>query len=642
MTLEDFTTYTIVDAESRLTVTANKIEGTNPRCDRDSLVHDDKGAAHFGATFEHDFKMNLRDVGMMSGTSFWAVSNVVEDEKHWEDNNSQAVTAKVWRQYSDPYVVLVDEETADSDSWTNPSVATSYYCTAERTSETAVELRIYSDASRETLVDTLSVTITSGRRYQHVFGWAIRFMGTPSYPRLDLENLDLNEAAIVELSGSAAGQSTAAAVLVVLRKLVGVTAGVSTAAAAMKVVREIIGATAGTSSAAVAMEVLRKIVGTAGGSTAAGPLSLIRFWLPSVSLPEPGGAGRRISWGTEETVLVVVDGDILQEASGGQIDVDRSQVIRQYLEVLDKMPATEKTPLDVVTMTWTGDAPEYYVWRRQDGGDWEKIATTALLEYTDGPLVDADWDYKIEAVDEEGDTATSATAELTVSSAPEPPSALDWSWDDDTLTLTWSASSSADVASYRVRSSAGAQALLLSSASVQDNADLTYEQVFTTETGMWIFSVRAVDSDGNEEANISQVVAIPFEDGAPASRPAEPIVVEAAPSAGGKIKVTWLYDPANEYLGPGAAFEARIYWDNATGTIDWDTPKATVAMGAPTAADWYSWESEALVDEQEYLFAVRIATAAHPNGIETANTDEHAATADTSAPDAPVLAARII
>ena len=116
----------------------------------------------------------------------------------------------------------------------------------------------------------------------------------------------------------------------------------------------------------------------------------------------------------------------------------------------------------------------------------------------------------------------------------------------------------------------------------------------------------------------------------------------ADPVAGGKVEVSWLYDPYREYLGPGVAHEARIYWDNATGTIDYSSPKATVALGNPTKADRYSWTSEPLTDDQEYLFVVRIATAAWPSGIETQNADEHAAKPDSEVPATPTLTAEVV
>ena len=61
-----------------------------------------------------------------------------------------------------------------------------------------------------------------------------------------------------------------------------------------------------------------------------------------------------------------------------------------------------------------------------------------------------------------------------------------------------------------MRSSAGSAELDWDSVPVQDNATLTYTQVFTNETGIYVFSVRAVDSSGLEESNISQMVVVPI------------------------------------------------------------------------------------------------------------------------------------
>jgi hypothetical protein len=137
-------------------------------------------------------------------------------------------------------------------------------------------------------------------------------------------------------------------------------------------------------------------------------------------------------------------------------------------------------------------------------------------------------------------------------------------------------------------------------------------------------------------------VALRFEGGAPAAIPAEPRNVRADPIPGGKVRVTWYYCPWQEVNGPGAAYEARIYWDNATGTVDYASPHATVSMGGPSAEAEWEWTSGVLTDDQEYRFVVRIATAAHPAGIETQNKDEHPATPDSSVPAAPALAAEVV
>ncbi|MEA3367159.1 MAG: hypothetical protein U9R68_03480 [Planctomycetota bacterium] len=53
--------------------------------------------------------------------------------------------------------------TGTSDNHTGLSTATKYYCTIERASDTSIELRIYSDSGRSTLVDTLRVSVAAGR-----------------------------------------------------------------------------------------------------------------------------------------------------------------------------------------------------------------------------------------------------------------------------------------------------------------------------------------------------------------------------------------------------------------------------------------------------------------------------------------------
>ncbi len=108
---------------------------------------------------------------------------------------------------------------------------------------------------------------------------------------------------------------------------------------------------------------------------------------------------------------------------------------------------------------------------------------------------------------------------MTISSVPDPPSGLRYAWDAGakTLTLTWQASPSADVAAYRVRE--GLEPLDLDGAPVQESAALSYQRAFTNESGTFVWSVRAVDADGNEEQNVTQTLALAFQDGV-AGRPA--------------------------------------------------------------------------------------------------------------------------
>ena len=412
--------------------------------------------------------------------------------------------------------------------------------------------------------------------------------------------------------------------------------------------RTLRGTLTGTSAFGTAPLVVRRFVAVAGNAAAASTFSypaLIRLWHPSLQMSRPGTGIRQLVWGADVPSYLLVDGRVHGEIDEPVAELDASFGARQFLVAVDEVPATPRTPMDIVRLNWedTG-ALRYRISRRPVAGAWEDIGEVEGTEYLDGPLADGDYDYKVAAIDEDGDSADSEAASITVSSAPEPPADLEWSWDGAAgkLTLTWTASPSADVAGYRVRSSAGLATLDLRSAPVQDSPDTTCEQIFTTETGTWLFSVRAVDSDGKEEANLSQVVAVPFENGAPAALPAEPLLVEARAISGSRIELEWLYDPAYEYLGPGAAHEARIYWDAGTGIMDWSAPHTIVAMNNPIEAARYLWQSGVLTDGQEYRFVVRIGTAARPEGHETTNTDTHAATADADLPTAPEMTAQVI
>lgn len=322
---------------------------------------------------------------------------------------------------------------------------------------------------------------------------------------------------------------------------------------------------------------------------------------------------------------------------------------RQYIEAYDapvSWLSALATPQDKVTLAWaaTADTDEYEIYRRPSGGAFALIDTVTSTSYVDGPLEDGTYEYKVRSCADEGGTKDSDVASVTVSSAPEPPAGISYTFDDDTgtLTVTAEASPSADVASYVFRSSDGSKELDLDSTPVQDSGSLTYTKVFTTETGWYIINCRAKDSDGIEEANIARTVAVLVSGGSEVGIPAAPRIVRAEPVSGGKVEIKWFYDPADEDpASGGAAYEARIYWNNGSGDVSFASPHATVSMGNPTTAAWHTWTSGALSDGTEYAFVVRIGTATSPNGEETTNTDEHAATPDSTEPGKPVLSATL-
>ena len=196
MALEDFTTYTEDDTPAVVTVTANKVAVASMAREDASWVYDDKGASHFGATFEHDFEFVGGAAGLIEqGT--WAVSNLITGgTSDWDVNNRQAL-GLVWRGNGDEGR-LKGYEDNDEDETINgslPDDSTRRYLTVERTSETSATCSVYSDSGRSTLVDSVTVAVTSGRRFQYVFALVPQNNATGRTSSWDVENLDLKEAA---------------------------------------------------------------------------------------------------------------------------------------------------------------------------------------------------------------------------------------------------------------------------------------------------------------------------------------------------------------------------------------------------------------------------------------------------------------
>jgi len=193
---EDFTAYTELDPNSRFAIAASQIDADGLTRNEDAYVYADKGAGHFATPFEHDVAVTPQATDDTAVGVFWAVSNVVDDARYWYVNNSQAISAWLYRS-SSLYTIRLrqHEPSAETDSYGNYTHATPYYCTAERTADTTMVLRIYSDASRTTLLDTLAVGVPSGRAYRYVFGANSYNSGDADAISFDVANLDLHEGA---------------------------------------------------------------------------------------------------------------------------------------------------------------------------------------------------------------------------------------------------------------------------------------------------------------------------------------------------------------------------------------------------------------------------------------------------------------
>jgi hypothetical protein len=194
MTYEDFTTYTEVDPNSHITVSANSITHVSYR-NEDAYVYKDKGVNHF-TDFTHlvDVKTNASVTN--SDGVVWMITDDINDwyglytahkpfiSVMWIIDSSKIPT--IWlRQY--------DGTTIHNDQSVNLSANTWYYLKIVK-SGTSITCYIYSDSARTTLVDTLTVTMNADDSFRYIFACDTSNTGTSGiYQTQNIDNLDLQE-----------------------------------------------------------------------------------------------------------------------------------------------------------------------------------------------------------------------------------------------------------------------------------------------------------------------------------------------------------------------------------------------------------------------------------------------------------------
>ena len=205
MALENYTKYSEYDASGLVTVAANTltVAGNNNTA---FSVHKVFAAGHFSGDFEHVVAVALNNDGTanMSWCPFWGLSNETAESAHsfkeiqgasgdclyvmqYEDSDSTAwirlFEISTGSRYEDPYY-------GSYDTW--------YYCEIERDESTGTYgtllCRIYSDESRSTLVDTLSVTLHKKEDFRTVYAVASYYPNSIRPYSQEIKNLDLQEA----------------------------------------------------------------------------------------------------------------------------------------------------------------------------------------------------------------------------------------------------------------------------------------------------------------------------------------------------------------------------------------------------------------------------------------------------------------
>lgn len=189
--VEDFTTYTEVDSDSKLVVLSTTATLTlgNTR-GQDYGARKDAGAGHFG-DFTHlvtGIATNMSASPNIPRFGWELLSNVTGDMED-ASVNTHGVSLMI---RDGDYLIYVTDWSDDSEDFYDATNATSYYCTFSRSS-TTLQALIYSDSGRTSLLDTISTTCET-TTYQYLTVAASQnTAGTASVTSV-VSDLDLQEA----------------------------------------------------------------------------------------------------------------------------------------------------------------------------------------------------------------------------------------------------------------------------------------------------------------------------------------------------------------------------------------------------------------------------------------------------------------
>ena len=167
-TREDLRTYTEVDPNSRIAVTQYKADMTLVSRDEAASVYIDMGVGAID-DFEHrgEFVVNAQtDRGEVC---CWAISNVADDAQAWTDNADEAVHLSYTFAAGYLFVTFRNNENGDEETLSGINLGVRWWWTIDRLSDTILRLRLFSESSRTTLIDTMTVSVASGRTHRLLY-----------------------------------------------------------------------------------------------------------------------------------------------------------------------------------------------------------------------------------------------------------------------------------------------------------------------------------------------------------------------------------------------------------------------------------------------------------------------------------------
>ncbi len=142
----------------------------------------------------------------------------------------------------------------------------------------------------------------------------------------------------------------------------------------------------------------------------------------------------------------------------------------------------------------------------------------------------------------------------------------------------------------------------------------------------YYYALKSINGGGCESAPAERIWPATFDEAGNmlGDPPNAPDNLQVEPASGGRFRLRWTYSERDQLVAPS---EFRLYHDNGSGTVDYETIVATVSY--KFARFHYEYTSGGFAHDAKRVWSVRAASAA---GIEDANTTAVVAVADAVGP----------
>lgn len=171
MAVENFITYTEVDPNSRITVTSTRVTWTDLDRNERGQVYKDKGVDFFNGAFVHTLTLKITAIGSGVFMGIWHLRNTVADFPGANPTLHLGCSLGFGNDFR-LTLQSIDSGGAVSD-FTALDFNTNYYLTITRDEALGsfgrVSCKIYTDAARTTLLDTITVDVGVKSDFRYIY-----------------------------------------------------------------------------------------------------------------------------------------------------------------------------------------------------------------------------------------------------------------------------------------------------------------------------------------------------------------------------------------------------------------------------------------------------------------------------------------